>query len=104
METIHEYVERCRVWQQANPDWELVCDIEDCDPLYIQWSELPKAERMSWIGSYRSSARDAFEEFGIKRCKVEKKVLNSGLELCDKWPQGHAMRVFRTKVDGVGII
>ena len=84
-----------REWQRLNPEWSLICDIEDTDSLYVQWHELPKPERMSWIGKYGEGGRWAFEEFGNKRCKVERKFLNSCLELVDEWPEGEAMSVYK---------
>jgi len=95
-----------RAWQKTNPDWELICDMDGTDHLYVQWSELPKAERMSWIGSFRSDAKLAFEEFSIKRCKVETKCLTENLCLCEPldWPAGFNMLVFRTSIDGVRAI
>ena len=80
--------------------------MEASDHLYVQWSELPKAERMSWIGSFGSCAKEAFEEFAVKRCKVESKCLTENLSLCDplSWPGGFNMLVFRTSVDGIRVI
>ena len=93
-----KFIERCRQWQKDNQGWELCCDIQDADYLYVQWSELPKAVRMSWIGKYGSSARDMFEEYGIKKCKVECMVLDSDMKLhhLQDWPQGLSMTVFHT--------
>ena len=61
---------------------------------------------MSWIGTYGRCAKDAFEEFATKRCKVECAVLDKDMNLHDilDWPQGKAMMVFRTSVDGVSVI
>ena len=101
---MQKYVENCRKWQQKNPDWELVCDIPESGSLYIQWHELSKADRMSWVGSYGTEAQAAFEEFGIKECKVETKTLDSEFSLCSEWPSGPAMLVFRTKINGVSVI
>lgn len=100
------FIERCREWQKQNPDWELICDIEKTDSLYFQWAELPRKEKMHWIGKYRDAARDAFEEFATKQCKVDHKVLDSTLQLHEPldWPHGHAMAVYRTKVDGVSLL
>ena len=94
-----EFVARCREWQKQNSEYELICDIPDVNIYYVQWSELPRAERMSWIGSYRRCAKDAFEEFGTKRCKVECSVLDKDMVLHNAmdWPAGEAMMVFRTK-------
>ncbi len=89
---------RCKTWQRENPKWELCCDIGNTDRLYVQWDELPKEERMHWIGKYNDCAKDAFEEFGSKQCKVEKRVLdcNMNLHKIEDWPNGHAMTVFKT--------
>lgn len=91
-------LEKYRQWQKEHPEWDLFCDMDDTDHLYVQWNELPKAERMSWIGTYRDSARDAFEEFGTKKCKVEKAVLCPDLKLRNvlDWPPGFCMLVFKT--------
>jgi len=85
-----------RDWQKQNPQWELCCDAGDTDRHYVQWGELPKAERMSWIGSYGRDAKAAFEEFGTKRCKTVKKVLTEDLKLVDvlDWPAGFNMLIF----------
>jgi len=97
---VRPFVERAREWQKANPEWQLICDIGDTETLYQQWSELPKRERMSWVGKYGESARSAFEEFGTKRCKVESAVLNADMQLCEVWPMGEAMRAYRTNASG----
>ena len=101
---MEKFIERCREWQKENPDWELICDIHDTDFLYVQWSEIPKAARMSWIGKYRDGAKEMFEEYGIKQCKVERMALDSDMRLCTKWPVGNAMTVYRTSIDGVPIL
>ena len=90
--------EKFRKWQKENSEWELCCDIPNTDIFYIQWNELSKNERMSWIGTYGRGAKDMFEEFGIKRCKVQQKVLDDNLELHEvsDWPCGEAMLVFKT--------
>jgi hypothetical protein len=81
-----------RDWQKQHPEWELCCDIANCE-------ELPKRERMSWIGSYRDAAKDAFEEFAVKRCKVRTAVLCPDMQLREvmDWPHGFCMLVFKTK-------
>lgn len=103
---MQETLKRFRSWQKENPDWQLVCDLGNTDHLYVQWHELSKKERMSWIGRYRDGAKKAFEEFSIKQCKVEQKCLTENLSLCDPidWPQGFNMLVFRTAVNGVPVI
>lgn len=103
---MEEKIKLYRKWQEENPDWELICDMEGTDHLYVQWHELPKPERMSWIGSYREDPKAAFEEFSLKRCKVESKCLTENLILCDSrdWPEGFNMLVFRTSIDGVRVI
>lgn len=95
-----------RKWQKENPDWELICDIEDTDRLYVGWNELSKSDRMSWIGTFRGEAKEAFEEFGNPRCKVERKCLTEDLTLCDilDWPHGFNMTVFKTSENGVRVI
>jgi len=93
-----QQLEKYRKWQKEHPEWELICDIPDTDSLYIQWNELSKAERMSWIGTYREGAKDMFEEFGIKRCKVPQMVLGEDLEFYEvsDWPYGFCMTVYKT--------
>jgi len=95
---MEEQLEKYRQWQKENPAWELICDMPETESLYIQWNELPKAERMHWIGTYRESSKDAFEEFGVKRCKVKTAVLCPDLRLLDPldWPEGFCMLVFKT--------
>ena len=87
-------IEAMRNWQKKNQQWELVCDAGNTDHYYEQWHELPKAERMSWIGTYGSCAKDAFEDFAAKRCKTITMCLNDKLELVKDWPSGFAMLVF----------
>lgn len=100
------FAERCREWQKNNPDWKLICDMHDTDYLYVQWPELPKRARMSWIGKYGSAAKDMFEEFAVKECKVECMVLGSDMKLyaMKDWPHGNTMTVFKTSIDGVMIV
>ncbi len=90
-------IEQFRNWQTEHPEWQLLCDIADSDALYIQWDKLPKAERMSWIGKYGEDAKEMWEEYGIKKCKVPVMVLSDKLELHEKsdWPHGEAMTVYR---------
>lgn len=92
-----EFVERCRAWQLQNKDWELICDIEDSDKLYISFDELPKNEKLSWIETYKDEAEYAYKEFATAPCKVEYKFLNNKLELCEKFPVGNGMMVFKTE-------
>ena len=95
---IEGQIQKYKEWQQQNPEWELLCDIEDTDALYIQWHELPKAERMSWIGSFRGDPKGAFEEFGIKKCKIPVMCLAPDLKLHDimDWQPGFCMTVYKT--------
>ena len=101
---MEKFIERCRAWQKQNPDWELICDIDDTEYLYVQWSEIPKNVRMSWIGKYSTGAKDMFEEYGSKQCKVERKVLDENMHLVTVWPRGNAMTVYRTSIDGHRIL
>ena len=93
-----EQLVKYREWQKQNPEWELCCDIGDTEVLYVQWEELPKRERMSWIGAYRDSAKAAFEEFAVKWCKVQRAVLCPDMQLRDvmDWPHGFCMLAFKT--------
>ena len=95
---MEQQLKKYRQWQKENPEWELICDIDNQDALYVQWHELPKAERMSWIGMYREDPRAVFEEFGTKRCKVSNMVLSPDLTLHKiiDWPEGFCMAVFKT--------
>ena len=97
MEIKHQ-LEEYRQWQKENPEWKLICDMEDTEFFYVQWNELPKSERMYWVGSFREDPRGAFEEFGIKRCKVPVMCLGTDLKLYDiiDWPEGFCMTVFKT--------
>lgn len=98
MDEMKQQLEKYRQWQLNNPEWELICDIENTDFLYIQWNELSKRERMSWLGTYRENAKDAFEEFADKKCKVETSVLCPDMKLrnVSDWPNGFCMLVFKT--------
>lgn len=93
-----DFIERCRDWQKAHPDWELLCDIKDVDSLYIQWRDLSRRSRRYWIGIYGAKAREAFELVGPRRCKVPVMVLNIDLRMLpiEKWPDGSAMTIYQT--------
>ncbi len=95
---MQEQLNKYREWQRQNPEWELCCDIEDTNSLYIQWNDLSKEERMHWIGLYGVGGEEAFEEFGISICKVQEAVLCTDLKLRDvkDWPHGFCMLVFKT--------
>lgn len=101
-----EFIEKCRQWQKKNSDWELLCDIDDTDQYWQQWHELPKSERMSWVGAYGRDAKAMFEEFGKKRPKIEMMVLDRKTRLLPllAWPEGVAMTVYRTKIEGVPVL
>lgn len=89
------FIARCREWQKQNPEWQLVCDIEDIDHLYTQWEDLSARAKGYWTGKYRKDAKAAFEEFGLKECKAETAVLDCNMNLCDEWPNGEAIRVYK---------
>jgi len=95
---MEETLKKYRAWQKENSEWELVCDVEDTEALYIQWDELPKDERMHWIGLYHEDPKGAFEEFGTKRCKVPTGCLWPDLTLHHEfdWGRGFCMLVFKT--------
>jgi hypothetical protein len=103
---MQEFIKRCREWQKQNADWELFCDMENAERLYTQWEDLPKNIKLYWTGKYRDDAREAFEEFGLKKCKVSSGVLdcNMVMHTHEDWPYGNAMSVYRTKVNGVAVI
>lgn len=94
---IEEQLKKYREWQKQNPEWELICDIQETKSLYVQWNELPVVERRVWVDNFGDAAKDAFEEFGTKRCKVKTAVLCPDLQLRDvgKWPEGFCMLVFK---------
>lgn len=91
-------LKKYRDWQKENPEWELCCDVDDAESLYVQWDELPKSERMFWVGTYGVESKDAFEEFATKQCKVKTAVLCPNLQLLEikAWPHGFCMLVFQT--------
>ncbi|HUW90043.1 MAG TPA: hypothetical protein VMV43_05935 [Candidatus Nanopelagicaceae bacterium] len=47
---------------------------------------------------HKEDAKECFEEFGTKRCKVENMVLSEDLKLYDilDWPPGFCMSVYKT--------
>ena len=96
---MEKQLKKYREWQVQNHKWELCCDIEDTNSLYIQWHELSKKERMHWIGVYGVDCEDMFNEFATKECKVDTAVLCPDLKLRDiiDWPEGFCMLVFKTK-------
>lgn len=56
---------------KKHPAWEMICNIEDSDSLYYTWDDLTKREKNLWIRDFgKYSAKDAWEEFGIAKCKV----------------------------------
>ena len=95
---MEEQLARYREWQKQNPEWELCCDIQDTDALYVQWEELLNRERKQWISDFHDSAKNAFDEFAIKRCKVQNAVLCPDMQIRDvmDWPNGFCMLVFKT--------
>jgi len=105
---MNDFVARCREWQAKNTDYTLMCDTNGTDIFYVQWNELSKSHRMAWIGKYGRAAKDAFEEFAIKKCKVPQFVLTADMRLLPdplyNWPHGDAMLVFQTKQDGVPLV
>jgi hypothetical protein len=93
-----EFLVKAREWQKQNTDWQLYCDMtkSEADALYLKLGELPKKERMSWVGTYGSEAVKAWEEFTTKICKVPVAYLNEAMNLCTRWPEGCAMLCFKT--------
>ena len=59
-------------WCEKNNGWERICDIScDSEELYYSWSEITKKEKDFWIKEYGvDSAKDAWKEFGNKKCKI----------------------------------
>lgn len=90
------FLDRARAWQKQNPEWQLLCDMGDTSHLYERFADLPPKARMSWGGKYREKAEEMWEEYGTKRCKVERRYLTETLQLVDEWPMGQAMTVYRT--------
>lgn len=90
-----EFVERCRTWQKNNPEWELICDIKDQDSLYYKFNELPKKDRMYYVGRYGEFAKDVYEE-DCDLCKVPYGFLDNDLTICNNFPHGNGMMVFKT--------
>ena len=97
-----DFIARAREWQRRNPEWQLLCDMGDTSSLYETFGELPKAERMAWVGKYREEAVEMWKEYGVPKCKVPRAILNDRLELVDDWPTGNAMTVFMVNVTGQG--
>ncbi len=92
---IHKAKEQARNWCVKNIGWKPICDMEESDSMYQQWEELPKAERMSWIGRYGRDAKSAFEEFAIKRCKTKTGYIGEDGSLHGTMPVGQCgMMVF----------
>ncbi|MGG4106726.1 hypothetical protein AAXB25_22770 [Paenibacillus lautus] len=59
-------------WCEEHTGWKRICDIEGgSDQLYISWGELPTRVKNVWGSDYdESGAKEAWEEFGRKTCKV----------------------------------
>lgn len=59
-------------WCDANPGWQRICEIGNgAEHLYLSWEELPEKTRKVWGGEYDDhGAKEAWEEFGTKTCKV----------------------------------
>ena len=92
-----EFLVKAREWKKKNPSWQLYCDmtISEEVALYPTFGELPKKERMSWVGKFGSDAVKAWQETGVKNCKVPVAYLNEKMELCNRWPEGCAMLCFQ---------
>ncbi|AGK95386.1 hypothetical protein [Clostridium pasteurianum] len=57
---------------EKHPGWKRICDIENHENLYKNWDELSEKDKKPWINDYGIlSAKDAWEEFGHKPCKVQ---------------------------------
>jgi hypothetical protein len=93
-----EFLNNARAWQKQHPEWKLYCDMktEVADALYQKFGEMPPKERMHWVGKYGESAVSMWEEYGTKKCKVDRMFLNEDMEIVGEWPSGHAMTVFNT--------
>jgi hypothetical protein len=93
-----EFLEKAREWQKQHPEWELYCDMktEAADALYQKFGDLPAKQRMHWVGKYGEKAVEMWEEYGHKRCKVDRMFLNEDMELVSEWPTGQAMTCFKT--------
>jgi hypothetical protein len=65
-------VEIASKWCNANKGWQPIFDIGNgADHLYVQWEELSAKERREWgKNGYRNAAKECWEEFGMKKCKV----------------------------------
>jgi hypothetical protein len=90
-------------WCEENKGWQRICDIEGgSDHLYQTWEELPQKVKKSWGGDYRDEGKNAWEEFGVKKCKVPCGFVTGKGEFYswqdqDKIPFGHnIMMVFKT--------
>ncbi|MEK3987701.1 hypothetical protein MHB77_30670 [Paenibacillus sp. FSL K6-3166] len=59
-------------WCNSNPGWQRICDIGNgAEHLYVQWEELSAKARREWgDNEFRNAAKEAWEEFGTKKCKV----------------------------------
>ncbi|OMD10600.1 hypothetical protein [Paenibacillus odorifer] len=59
-------------WCHANPGWQRICDIGNgAEHLYLQWEELSAKARREWGSDFdEHGAKEAWEEFGKKICKV----------------------------------
>lgn len=57
---------------EKHQGWKRICDIENLENLYKTWEGLPDKVKRSWIKAYGgASAKEAWEEFGQKPCKVQ---------------------------------
>lgn len=65
--------EKALEWCSNHKGWIRICDLkDDVSTLYKTWEELSERERKTWIKQFgETSAKDAWEEFGIAPCKVE---------------------------------
>lgn len=68
--TNEQALQKSLEWCEQHPGWKRMCDIEDTDGLYKTWEELSEKEKKPWVKEYRSSAEDAWGEFGRRPCKV----------------------------------
>jgi hypothetical protein len=93
--------EKAKIFCKENPEWEMICNIEDSDSLYYTWEELREDEQKPWIDYYgKLDADKAWREFSYGKCKVENGcIAEDGIFYRDHPLDKNAMRIF--KIGGI---
>jgi hypothetical protein len=94
--------EKAKIYCKENPEWEMICNIDNIDDYYYTWEELSEEEQKPWIDYYgKLDADKAWREFSYGKCKVENGHIGEDGKFYDRIPMTlvNVMMVF--KIGGV---